>query len=210
MFLKRGFRKPTHSLYLLLSRLWWWGSTCFYCLFNDGTKFTLSENKCIQFTPLWNLKNTLKALMSPQKACLCCFSVDSEEEVNERWRSLWIYCSVRTHLIIIYTPLSSSFLSFIMKDCDLCKYFICCSVTWAQYETFFREALLYNKAVIGWAGCYLMYSKTASLQSGAAHWEVRSLSIPFIHSLIQLEGNYRPPRGFKILVGFCSRRGASL
>lgn len=54
-----------------------------------------------------------------------------------------------------------------------------------------------------------MYSKTARVQSGASQREVRFLSIPFIHSLIQLEGNYRPPRGFKILIGFCSHQGAS-
>lgn len=38
-----------------------------------------------------------------------------------------------------------------------------------------------------------MYSRTARVQCSAAQWEVRSLSTPFIHSLIQSEGNYRPP-----------------
>lgn len=37
------------------------------------------------------------------------------------------------------------------------------------------------------------YSKTGAVQSRSAQWEVRSPSTPFIHGLIQLEGNYRPP-----------------
>lgn len=39
----------------------------------------------------------------------------------------------------------------------------------------------------------VMYSKAAWVQSSSTQWEVRSPSTPFIHSLIQLEGNYRPP-----------------
>lgn len=54
-----------------------------------------------------------------------------------------------------------------------------------------------------------VYSQTACVQAGAAHREARSLSIPFIHSLIQSEGNYRPPPGSKISVSFSSHQGAS-
>lgn len=117
------------------------------------------------------------------------------------------------HLTIPFL-LSSSLLTMkaIMKDVTAIwiKHFICRSVNWAfslQYQTFFGE----TQWVSNWFSRLLsMYSKTASVQSCTTQWEVRSLSIPFIHSLIQLEGNYRPPRGFKILVGFCSHQGASL
>lgn len=56
--------------------------------------------------------------------------------------------------------------------------------TWDS-ETLIGEALLST------------YSKTAGVQCGDAQREVRSLSVPFIHSLIQLEGNYRRPEAWR-------------
>lgn len=117
-------------------------------------------------------------------------------------------------------PLHSSFFSPLFWPWKLSwktwpiwiKHFICRFVNWAHQTL---SNILWGDTSVQWGSNWFsrllsMYSKTAWVQSCAAQWEVRSLSIPFIHSVIQLEGNYRPPWGFKILVGFCSHQGALL